>query len=220
MKAPKSDPQTRYVEVKGKISQSWENIPAIPLDFSFKELANVKAIVDEEPRAGTKSKDMRVQKEEKILGADGKFIEVKQVQKQRCNAIRLSNNKLSDLSEFDQAVKDVIDDSQWLSWIDLSFNHLTSIDPILTTYRDLTTLYLHANEITRLSEIDHLANLPKLHTLTLHGNPMENIRGYRKYVLHKLPGLRHLDFCAVTKAERAIARRQGMSSVGGKHEDQ
>ncbi|KAG5461230.1 MAG: hypothetical protein BJ554DRAFT_6608, partial [Olpidium bornovanus] len=67
----------------------------------------------------------------------------------------------------------------------------------------------HANEIQHLCEVDKLAALPKLHTLTLHGNPMENVRGYRLYVVYRLPNLRHLDFCAVTKAERATARRQG-----------
>ena len=66
-------------------------------------------------------------------------------------------------------------------------------------------LYLHGNSIMNLAEIDKLALLPNLITLTLHGNPIDNQKGYRQYVLAKLPSLRTLDFSRVTKADRMDA---------------
>lgn len=50
---------------------------------------------------------------------------------------------------------------------------------ILTTYRNLHCLQLHANSIQGLGEVDKLAVLPHLRSLTLHGNPIEEEKGYR-----------------------------------------
>jgi hypothetical protein len=41
-------------------------------------------------------------------------------------------------------------------------------------------LYLHANRIEKVSEIRALATLPKLVKLTLHGNPVEEKKNYRR----------------------------------------
>ena len=70
----------------------------------------------------------------------------------------------------------------------------------------MTTLNLHANKITSLNEIDKLAKLTKLKNLTLHGNPVADLKGYHQYVLAKLPALRHLDFTGVTKGDKTSAR--------------
>ncbi|KAI9337229.1 hypothetical protein BDR26DRAFT_863978 [Obelidium mucronatum] len=93
-----------------------------------------------------------------------------------------------------------------IAWIDLSFNNLKAIDKELLQFPTLSTLYLHANEISELSEIDKLTSLPRLRTLTLHGNPVENCKGYRQYTVSRLTSLKHLDFCAITKQDRAIAK--------------
>jgi Leucine-rich repeat (LRR) protein len=66
-------------------------------------------------------------------------------------------------------------------------------------------LYLHANAIESLSQIDKLASLQNLRNLTLHGNPVEQAKGYRYHVVSKLPQLKHLDFSAITKQDRATA---------------
>lgn len=72
-------------------------------------------------------------------------------------------------------------------------------------YPNVTVLYLHANSITKLSEVDKLAKLEKLKSLTLHGNPIESAKGYREYVLSILPQLKTFDFSGVTKSDRARA---------------
>lgn len=50
---------------------------------------------------------------------------------------------------------------------------------VLTTFFNLSVLYLHGNSIQRLGEVNKLAILPRLRSLTLHGNPIEEEKGYR-----------------------------------------
>lgn len=67
-------------------------------------------------------------------------------------------------------------------------------------------LYLHGNCIERIQEIDKLADLNELRSLTLHRNPVEDSdKGYRQYVLSRLPLLKNFDFSGVTKSDRACA---------------
>lgn len=77
---------------------------------------------------------------------------------------------------------------------------------MLLEYPKVKILYLHGNSIVNLAEIDKLAGLPNLTTLTLHGNPIEEIEDYKKYVLAVLPGLRSLDFYRITKQDRATSQ--------------
>lgn len=92
-------------------------------------------------------------------------------------------------------------------WLDLSFNALSTIDSQLTQFPNLKVLYLHANKIHHLSQLDTLAHLPKLRNLTLHGNPVELVKGYRHHVLAFCSGLKHLDFSAITKQDRRDSKR-------------
>ncbi len=66
-------------------------------------------------------------------------------------------------------------------------------------------LYLHANNIEKISEVDKLSGLPNLKCLSLHGNPIEVTPGYRHYVLSRVPHLQTFDFSGVTKADRVTA---------------
>ncbi|KAJ3168780.1 Leucine-rich repeat-containing protein 51 [Irineochytrium annulatum] len=93
-----------------------------------------------------------------------------------------------------------------IAWIDLSFNCVKGIGDALTSFPNLTTLYLHANYISLISDVEKLASLRKLRTLTLHGNPVENVKGYRQHVIGGIPTLKHLDFCAITKQDRLTSR--------------
>ncbi|XP_059786864.1 leucine-rich repeat-containing protein 51 isoform X1 [Balaenoptera ricei] len=76
---------------------------------------------------------------------------------------------------------------------------------VLTTFFNLSVLYLHGNSIQRLGEVNKLAVLPRLRSLTLHGNPIEEEKGYRQYVLCTLPRITTFDFSGVTKADRTTA---------------
>lgn len=58
-----------------------------------------------------------------------------------------------------------------------------------------------------LACIDKLSLLPNLVSLTLHGNPLAGHPNYKNYVLSSCPGLRHLDFTGVTRADVVAAQR-------------
>ncbi len=68
---------------------------------------------------------------------------------------------------------------------------------------NLTTIYLHGNNIVTLAQVDKLSQLDNLKSLTLHGNPIEINSGYRFYVLSRVPQLQTLDFSGITKSDRA-----------------
>ncbi|XP_064144698.1 leucine-rich repeat-containing protein 51 isoform X3 [Loxodonta africana] len=142
-----------------------------PLDYSFKSIHVIQDLVSEEPRTG-----LRPLRHSKL----GKSL---------TQSLWLNNNVLNDLKDFSQVVSQLLEHPENLAWIDLSFNDLTSIDPVLTTFFNLSVLYLHGNSIQRLGEVDKLAVLPRLRSLTLHGNPMEEEKGYS----------------GVTKADRSTA---------------
>ncbi|KAM4845361.1 leucine-rich repeat-containing protein 51 isoform 3-T10 [Thomomys bottae] len=82
---------------------------------------------------------------------------------------------------------------------------LRDFNQVLTTFFNLSVLYLHGNSIQRLGEVNKLAVLPRLRSLTLHGNPIEEEKGYRQYVLCTLPRVTTFDFSGVTKADRTTA---------------
>uniref|UniRef100_A0A8C9HGX8 Leucine-rich repeat-containing protein 51 n=1 Tax=Piliocolobus tephrosceles TaxID=591936 RepID=A0A8C9HGX8_9PRIM len=149
--------------------------------------ASVTDLVNEEPRTG-----LRPLKRSK----SGKSL---------TQSLWLNNNVLNDLRDFNQVASQLLEHPENLAWIDLSFNDLTSIDPVLTTFFNLSVLYLHGNSIQHLGEVNKLAVLPRLRSLTLHGNPMEEEKGYRQYVLCTLPHITTFDFSGVTKADRTTA---------------
>ncbi|XP_049636407.1 leucine-rich repeat-containing protein 51 [Suncus etruscus] len=159
-----------------------------PLDYSFRSIHVIQDLISEEPRTG-----LRPLKHAK----SGKSL---------TQSLWLKNNVLNDLKDFNQVVSQVIEHPENLAWIDLSFNDLTSIDPILTSFFNLSVLYLHGNSIHRLGEVNKLAVLPRLRSLTLHGNPIEEEKGYRQYVLCTLPRITTFDFSGITKSDRITAQ--------------
>ena len=127
-------------------------------------------------------------------------------------AVRLNNNTISDLSSLQNIMSKILVNWQWLAWIDLSFNDITALDVSFTEFPELRLIYLHGNSIENINQIDKLKKVKHLHTLTLHGNPVEMTENYRYHVLSRLPALKSLDFSAVTKQERNLSTRRKFSS--------
>ena len=98
----------------------------------------------------------------------------------------------------------LLDDPADLSWLDASFNALTShsLDDIVASFPNLKVLYLHGNQIASMKEIIKLQALPHLTKLTIHGNPISEKSNYKLWVLSHLPGVRDFDFSPVTKLDR------------------
>ena len=125
--------------------------------------------------------------------------------------MKLNNNKFESWQGFGDAVSQVADQEK-LKWIDLSFNALKTIDDVISSCPHLTGLYLHANKIKSMAEVNKLSKLKHLRSLTLHGNPIEaeiqtkaSKARYRNNIISLLPNLKKLDFTPVTKMDREKA---------------
>jgi Leucine-rich repeat (LRR) protein len=70
-----------------------------------------------------------------------------------------------------------------LIWIDLSYNYLVTIDEEILKFPNLQNLYLNYNYIKDLSQTQKLGKLKNLKSLNLFGNPVEQVPGYRMWVL-------------------------------------
>ena len=89
-----------------------------------------------------------------------------------------------------------------LGWIDLSFNLIKSLTPELGALPNLKSLYLHCNYLLSLDEVAKLRNIELL-AVTLHGNPIERLPGYRLQCIAVLPpSVKKLDSALITALER------------------
>ena len=79
------------------------------------------------------------------------------------------------------------------------------IDEDICNFTNLKTLQLQGNYICDLEEVKKLSNMTTLQSLTLNGNPIEEIKGYRLYVLgimfSKAETLRKLDSVIISNNE-------------------
>uniref|UniRef100_A0A3B3XUN5 Leucine-rich repeat-containing protein 51 n=1 Tax=Poecilia mexicana TaxID=48701 RepID=A0A3B3XUN5_9TELE len=131
-----------------------------PVDLSFRSLSRLTDAWTETPRSSLRP--LKKNPESKYLS----------------RALRLSNNSIIDLCDLHQTVSHFLAEPSSLAWLDLSFNKLSHIDKVLCELHGLRVLYLHGNNISTLSEVDRLAVLPHLHSVTLHGNPIETNKTY------------------------------------------
>ena len=122
------------------------------------------------------------------------------------SSLRLSNNELCSLEALPECLGPVLLLPHKLQWLDLSFNQISHIEPIASACPSLRLLYLHVNAVTEPRQLDALSQLAHLHTLTLHGNEVENAPNYRFRLASNLPTLKNLDFSALTIVEKDKAR--------------
>ena len=168
-----------------------------PLDFSFKGVSTFPEVMEEEPRPRTTNVTRSPKRDDTTQGP---------ATKSDSKSIRLNNNSLENWDGITNTISGLLAKPHILGWLDLSFNHLTTIDRSVLEFPDLSVLYLHGNEIVDLKQTDVLQGLQKLRSLTLHGNPIEIQFGYRPYVLGKCPSLKNFDFSGVTKSDWATAK--------------
>ncbi|XP_078078741.1 leucine-rich repeat-containing protein 51 isoform X3 [Mustelus asterias] len=157
------------------------------VDYSFRNLETLSDCVKLTPRAGLRPNEYTEDKKVKSC------------------SLRLSHNRLCELSGLDQLIAALFVQPARLFWIDLAFNILTNIDAVLLQCPNLQILRLHANQINELFEVDKLVSLMHLRNLTLHGNPIEQTKGYRSYVVGAIPHLKSLDYSLITKQDRSTA---------------
>lgn len=78
----------------------------------------------------------------------------------------------------------------------------------------LESLILTGNHLEELSDIDQLATLENLTTLSLLHNPITAKQHYRLYLIYKLPQLKLLDFRKIKMKERNEAKSLFKSKKG------
>lgn len=122
-----------------------------------------------------------------------------------CTSLFLNNNEIRTVLNLRPILDIVMWNPQNLEWLDLSYNYLEKIEPEILNFPNLKTLYLHGNYISNLEEVKKLQDLPYLANLSLYGNFIEQIKGYRLYVLgmmyEKYETLKKLDSVVVTRKE-------------------
>lgn len=99
----------------------------------------------------------------------------------------LNNNKLTSIKNLPLTVESVLAEPSLLAWLDCSFNYITNVDKDILKYPNLIIVYFHGNQISELGEIAKLRHLPKLRSLTFHGNPVAEHPKYRAFVVAILP---------------------------------
>ncbi len=129
----------------------------------------------------------------------------KEKEPEMVKAIRLSNNLLEDMDHIVNPIVDTVDASQIL-WLDLSFNQFSNItESAAAAFPNIKTIYMHANNITKISQLKKLKFFPNLKSLSLYGNPVEEHKHYRNYTLNMCPNLTQFDSSPVTGSERKRA---------------
>ena len=93
--------------------------------------------------------------------------------------------------------------------LNLSENKLSSIHKDLCLIPNLKILDLSNNIITDLNKVKELQNIQKLIFLTLRGNKICLIRGYRQFIIELCPLLTHLDAAEVSEKELDIIHFKG-----------
>lgn len=82
----------------------------------------------------------------------------------------------------------------------LNNNRISKIAPIADSLPGLENLMLANNRIVELSEIDALSECKNLKRLVLNNNTITQMKGYRAYVIARIPSLKMLDFQKVKKS--------------------
>ncbi|OHT01219.1 hypothetical protein TRFO_32064 [Tritrichomonas foetus] len=116
---------------------------------------------------------------------------------------KLSPSEVKNLDLWGYQLADVslIEKMPKLEIASLSLNKITTLKSFKGCTQ-LRNLFLRDNSISDFDELNHLVNLPSLHTLWLSGNPISEDPSYRERVMQILPKLAKLDEDEITDIER------------------
>ncbi|XP_029044955.1 leucine-rich repeat-containing protein 51-like [Osmia bicornis bicornis] len=178
-------------------NEQQEMLIAVPLDLSFKKATTMNELAGKRPQA------VRTGKVPLRTSAD-RFI--------TCS-LWLSNNLLISMEGFENLVRKLLDEPAHLSWLDLSYNEISSIGDDIVHFPNLKIFYLHGNNISDINDVVKLKGLHNLKSLTLHGNPIQHLLDYRGYIVHILPQLTTIDFSPVLSDERKKAAPVGFRKM-------
>lgn len=166
-------------------------MPAMQIiDFSNIDAKQPKELVDEESNCGKR----------KPVGAS----DTAKVPPALMTGLNLASCSLVGLDGLSEFINSTLWHPEMLVHLDLSCNKIVNIDEI-GCCQNLSVLYLHGNCIADVHTLEPLLSLPKLTTLTVHGNPLVAQSSFRYWLIRNLPNLRRIDFSPVTNQEREDA---------------
>jgi len=136
------------------------------------------------------------------------------------NTVILHSNQIKSFERCHEVLNDILPDIDFfaipnrnkldlIQWIDISHNKIEEIHPDLLNLKFLKILYCHANYIKEIEKVTILKNSKSLLNLSLHGNPIEQIKGYRQFIIEIVPSLEKLDFTLVSEKELDIIYHRG-----------
>ena len=106
--------------------------------------------------------------EEKKRLAEGKTM----FKKSQVTGVRLGYNLLTTLEGLGEVLSTVMNDPyKNLTFLDLSHNRLSKLEPELCKFENLAVIYLHGNTLPDLRSVAVLNECKNLKKVTLHGNP-------------------------------------------------
>ncbi|GBN10626.1 U2 small nuclear ribonucleoprotein A' [Araneus ventricosus] len=129
------------------------------------------------------------------------------------DCIDLSDNDIRKLDGFPQLKR--------LKYILINNNRVCRIgENLQESLPNLDTIILTNNHIQELGDIDPLATVKSLTSLSLMKNPVTSKKHYRLYVIHKLPQLRLLDFRKIRMKEKEESAKLFKGKKGKKLEQE
>ena len=159
---------------------------------------------------------IKINKKEESKKNQEKKIKIKF--KKYCNAFNVSNNKLTTIEGIHTVLEALLPDLtfsskltkvQLIQWIDISRNKLTGIHRDICELPYLKILYVHGNNIQEIGKVVALSQCKSLTSLTLYGNPMDHIKGYRNFIIEMCPLLEKLDGAVISEKELDIIKFHG-----------
>lgn len=194
---PEVVPKTQMTEtLKPKLADSSANTQVLSLPQS----GNIKNYSVTIARQAVQTK------EAEALTEEPKVSRKKQVER-ITTSILIGYNQLRDLTGLGKAIDAVMFNAfDRLQWLDLQHNYLTGVSEEITLFKNLKTLYLHANYIPSIREFTNIRSLTNLRNLTVHGNPLVRIPNFRLYFIAIFPNLKKLDTVLISKKEKDNAR--------------
>ncbi len=143
---------------------------------------------------------------------------LKIVYKKYTNSFNIANNKLTTLNGLygvlmallpELTFKSKLNKVELLQWIDVSRNKLTDISEDICKLPYLKILYVHGNNIQEIEKVTNLRNCKSLTSLSLYGNPIDHIKGYRHFIIEMCPLLEKLDSAVISEKELDIIKFRG-----------
>ena len=225
-KIPQSSPQIQKLLLSSKLSpEKKENTSIIKNEINIKEEKNSrnKSVKDLEDKNNfTQSIYEKVLKEERLekLKKKKQFrnyistVYIIQCQLETLEGIHTSLEKLLPPLKIDvkvpkQYINNNLERVYFIQKLDLSENKISYIHKDLTLIPNLKILDLSNNLIIDINKVKELKNIQKLIFLTLRGNKICMIRGYRQFIIELCPLLSHLDNAEVSEKELEIIHFKG-----------